>query len=324
MPLITNLVPSRATNIIIPRFWAKDSMRKTNESNHINFKKLVKTITFPEEISKIAEPLSAPALTPPHSPLPSPPVINRHNNPVKLEIEPRSLFKQTKRSSEVLIQSIKSGKFQQMPLRHKLRLIAPLRIWFLIGLLIIVIVAILIYVMRKHVKLYEQSYSLINSERRQPQTKNKTAVVVSTLATIILTGMTSRLTLTAINKLIEKSPATKRFLPKIFDKILPKSANIDGHEIVLYAMNFIMIYQSVRIWRNWQTSPLSAAIARWNNSKINRILQFVNGRKAARIAAKAAREAAGGGRGCTFNLFSSSRGGKRSIFKGLKGVFKKK
>jgi hypothetical protein len=78
----------------------------------------------------------------------------------------------------------------------------------------------------------------------------------------------------------------------------------DKHEIVLYAINFFMIYQGVSLWRGWVHSPARAAVMRWQASGISRFLRHrelrLIQRKAAMELAKSAKpvaQALGGARG---------------------------
>jgi hypothetical protein len=59
-----------------------------------------------------------------------------------------------------------------------------------------------------------------------------------------------------------------------------------GHEWVLYAINFFMLYQGITVWRGWQLSPARNFMVRFQQSSVNRFFHNRSLRQIQRAAAK--------------------------------------
>lgn len=81
----------------------------------------------------------------------------------------------------------------------------------------------------------------------------------------------------------------------------------DPHEMILYALNFFMILQSVKVWQNWRHSPVAGAIRKWQSTRLNKMLRQ---RELRRIQRRAARELAkqSAPSGAAFATPSTARG----------------
>ena len=275
--------------------------------------------------------------TPPHSPLQSPPAVKREGmkrESIRKEIFPATpvVLKKVKKSEGKIVDRTK--------LRYKLRQIAPLRFWVTIALLVLILVLVLLYVVRKEMKIYEMTVEMMGDgwKNRDPKSSppplSKKSIVMRTIATIFISGATSYIVKLVLSIIREPHRASwlTRMLPDKWRYGVPKP-NLRGHEVVLYALNFVLVYQSIKVWKNWDSSPVSAMIKQWNHSRLNRFINYVNAKKAARLAAKAAKSsnswgwtgfntfrsgggvAAGGARGGhnLFRFFGLSKGAKAAV-----------
>ena len=197
-----------------------------------------------------------------------------------------------KRNSIAAWQSLVPTK---LPVRDQLRKIAPLRFWVSLLALLLIVVSLLIIIIVREDRLLSQTLTTMNTQKSWRKTLTSPAAVTSYVAVVITAGNAYLLN-TAMKTSSTRSAFLARELavppPTWMERQFPALAAIspsDRHEMVLYAINALMVYQGFSVWRNWKLSPARAAVVKWQQSWVSKMLR---NRELRKIQVRAARELA--------------------------------
>ncbi|GMI58222.1 hypothetical protein TeGR_g2704 [Tetraparma gracilis] len=180
---------------------------------------------------------------------------------------------------------------------QKLRAIAPVRLWVALLLLLLLFVVALVFIIVREEKLLNRSLDTIRViESEVQQHNNIFASPVSLVGVFILAASgvnmvaLSRASMGSRAAAVAEAVAVAAPKPTTWiGKRLPWLAAAKpgtGHEWVLYAINFFMLYQGITVWRGWQLSPARNFMVRFQQSSVNRFFHNRSLRQIQRAAAK--------------------------------------
>ena len=192
-----------------------------------------------------------------------------------------------RRKSVSLLTSPVRG-LQSLRFRDKLRLIAPLRIWSMLGFMIVTILLLLWAVLFVLHRLQMQALPAVNASKHDHRlgiewTKNgnvRTAALVLTTC-LITTGVNGlvmwKIALrNAEARVAAVSLQVAKRAPSFIERRLPGVAKFlpdNYHEVALYLIQFVVVFQGLKVWRGWQSSPIHSVITKWEGSELNRVLR---------------------------------------------------
>ncbi len=177
----------------------------------------------------------------------------------------------------------------KVPMRDRLRSVAPLRFWAALLIFVVFVFMLLVYIVVKEDKVIQAT---LDKLEERPGTFRGVVkpILILTSTGIAITGINAYMYQNVLKQQAAAAaamaieapvPVMSRRFPML-NAILPS----DKHEFILYAINFFFLYKGLGAWTQWKHSPVRNAIQRWQKSGINRMLRNRELRRQQRLLAK--------------------------------------